>query len=521
MVCIWSVNIYDLVIDKQVRCMVPLILNKNVFFLLLWALCVPTKAYAIDGNKAFELHNMVMLLIQPKDGQIIKANPAAAQFYGYSISQLESMTIQDINTLSREATIAEMQLAKTEKRSYFIFEHRLSNGDFKTVEVSSIPMIYKGKKVLYSIIRDISEYRAAQEGLWHYQHRLEDMVKEQSAKVTASHRLQLFTFVGLSTFLAFVLVALAKQVFVQRKTKLLLEIEKNRLSDFIWASNIGTWEWELKTDRMSFNDFAYSLVGYEKWIPFTVKRDKLELLSNPEDWQTLQSNMAAMLRGDLDFYEAEVRVKHSQGHWVWILARGKVIQRSKLNGEPLTVAGTYQDITIQKDLNQCLYDSAHLDALTEIPNRRAFVQYLERLDNSPHVLFYMDLNRFKYVNDEYGHQAGDIVLQTVAKRLQSLTRRSDHVFRLSGDEFAVIINGSNCLDNAHSIASKLLQGLSQPHLLDDNSEVREVVVPPSIGVSFYPSVAGNTDALVRQADQMMYRAKENNPNGGYEIYQAE
>lgn len=498
-----------------------LILSVKKFFIVVFAtLFVSFKAYALDGIKAFEEHKMVMLLIHPKTGSIVKANPSAAEFYGYSKLELESMKIQEINTLSPEATHAEMQLARKEKRNYFIFKHRLKNGSLKTVEVSSIPTTYRGHNVLFSIVRDISEYRAAQEGLWHFQHRLDDMVKEQSAQLTSTHQQQLIIFTVLSMFLVLALAALSRVLIKQRNTKAQLEDEKKRLSDVIWAANIGTWEWDIQSDQLTLNDYAYAMVGYQRWADFPIKRAGLKPLCHSDDWANAQENMRAKLAGEVTFFQTEVRVRHRQGHWVWILVRGRVIKRTYSSQTPLTVAGTYQDITLQKELNTQLYQYANTDQLAEIPNRRSFHNQLDMMEDSEHQysLFYMDLNKFKYVNDRYGHAAGDQVIKNVGQRLKNVLRGSDNVYRLGGDEFAVIIKGLKSIADASVIANKFVNVLCEPHILEEAWNA-SVVVPPSIGVAFYSANGLSSEALIQRADQMMYLAKRNYPEGGYEIYQ--
>lgn len=476
-------------------------------------------AYALDGNKSFEEHKMVMLLIHPNSGSIVKANASAAEFYGYSQTELESMKIQQINTLSSEATRAEMQLARKEKRNYFIFQHRLKDGSLKTVEVSSIPVSYQGKPVLYSIIRDISEYRAAQEGLWHFQHRLDDMVKEQSSQLTATHQRQLLIFTALSIVLALALAALFRLLINQRNTKAQLEDEKKRLSDVIWAANIGTWEWDLSSDRLTLNDFAYAMVGYERWADFPVKRSSLQPICHPDDWVVAQQNMVAKLEGKASFFQTEIRVRHRLGHWVWILVRGRIIKRAYSTRKPLAVAGTYQDITLQKELNSQLYHYANTDQLAEIPNRRSFHNQLDKMEDAEHHygLFYMDLNKFKNVNDKYGHAAGDFVIKNVGQRLKDVIRSSDNIYRLGGDEFAVIVKGLKSRADASVIAKKFVKTLSEPHVLEGIRNTN-VIVPPSIGVAFYPDDGLDTESLIQRADQMMYLAKRNYPEGGYEVF---
>lgn len=495
---------------------------KNFFIIVCFTFLVSFKAYALDGIKAFEEHKMVMLLIDPVTGSIVKANPSASEFYGYSKPELESMKIQDINTLSPEATQAEMRLARKERRNYFIFKHRLKDGGLKTVEVSSVPTTYRGNNVLFSIVRDISEYRAAQEGLWHFQHRLDDIVKEQSAQLTHTHQRQLITFTVLSTFLVLALAALSRLLIKQRSTKTLLEQEKKRLSDVIWAANIGTWEWDIQSDRLSLNDYAYAIVGYQSWADIPIKRGKLKPLCHSEDWATAQENMRAKLEGKVSFFQTEIRVRHKLGHWVWILVRGRVINRSYHSQIPISVAGTYQDITLQKELNNQLYQYANTDQLTEIPNRRSFHNYLDMLEDTDHQygLFYMDLNKFKNVNDKYGHAAGDLVIKNVGQRLKDVLRCSDSVYRLGGDEFAVVVKGLKSRSDASVVAKKFVDVLSEPHILEGERNAN-VIVPPSIGVAFYKADELDTESLIQRADQMMYIAKRNYPEGGYEIYQEE
>lgn len=105
----------------------------------------------------------VMLLIDPDTADIIDANPAALDFYGYSLETITGMKISDINTLSKEQIFDEMQMAKTEQRTYFIFRHRLADGEIRDVEVYSGPIFMNGRKVLFSIIHDITERKKAEE----------------------------------------------------------------------------------------------------------------------------------------------------------------------------------------------------------------------------------------------------------------------------------------------------------------------------------------------------------------------
>ncbi|MEG3618938.1 PAS domain S-box protein [Magnetovibrio sp. PR-2] len=157
---------------------------------------------------AFQKHNAVMLLIDPKSGRIERANAAAARFYGYPKSQLEDMSIQDINQLTAQQVGEERQLAAEQGRNFFIFRHKLADGDIRTVEVHSMPLNFDGKVLLHSVIHDISKQRALQDDLWHYQTRLEDMVAEQTEKIRENSKTIILILAASGAGLALLVVML-------------------------------------------------------------------------------------------------------------------------------------------------------------------------------------------------------------------------------------------------------------------------------------------------------------------------
>ena len=128
----------------------------------------------------FENSGVVMLLIEPESGAIIRANSSAARFYGHSQQELQSMAIQDINTFTPEQVKKERLRAARENRNFFIFRHRLSDGRVKRVEVYSHPIVYRGRQVLFSIIHDVSDERFMQETVEHYNRQLEGQVDERT-----------------------------------------------------------------------------------------------------------------------------------------------------------------------------------------------------------------------------------------------------------------------------------------------------------------------------------------------------
>ena len=166
--------------DCRVR--LKTLLRAAVFCCLLFGFASSTAwADSIRFDAFFERHGVPMLWIDPASGLILEANPAALAFYGHDAALLKGMSIADINTLSAEQVAEERRLAIDDGRSYFIFRHRLADGEIRTVEVHSHPYEREGKTLLLSSIYDITPGRNLDHGLWHYQQRLETLVEERTA----------------------------------------------------------------------------------------------------------------------------------------------------------------------------------------------------------------------------------------------------------------------------------------------------------------------------------------------------
>jgi len=174
----------------------------------------------------------------------------------------------------------------------------------------------------------------------------------------------------------------------------------------------------------------------------------------------------------------------------------------------------FSDITLRKRQQQELYDLATHDALTGLPNRSFFSERLRhamvraKRAGQQVALLYLDLDGFKPVNDKLGHKRGDLLLQTVARRLQRLVREADTVARLGGDEFAVILEQLSRPRDAAPTARKLLEALARPYALDGH----KARITATIGITVYPLDGEDAETLVNRADGAMYRAKTERRN---------
>ncbi len=171
-----------------------------------------------------------------------------------------------------------------------------------------------------------------------------------------------------------------------------------------------------------------------------------------------------------------------------------------------------RDITQRKEAEERIRHLAHYDSLTDLPSRALFYDRLTQAmglakrDRNELALLYLDLDRFKAVNDTLGHDAGDELLKSVAERIRRAVRGSDTVARLAGDEFVVILPKIASREDAAEVARKVIDALSARFHL--GSRKQEVGIGTSIGIAIYPADAEEIDALVKAADTAMYNAKQ-------------
>jgi len=298
-----------------------------------------------------------------------------------------------------------------------------------------------------------------------------------------------------------------------RFEKILIK-DSERLSNILEGSNAGTWQLNVKTGSVTINEKLANILGYRlsELLPST-KEQKLKF-THPDDIKICDECVDKHFRKETDSYECEVRMKHKNGSWVWLLEKGQVTKRDE-KGEPLVFSGTSIDITSRKQEEERILHMATHDELTGLPalklarDRLVMSISQARRDNTITAFMFVDLDGFKHVNDKYGHDAGDEILRVTAKRFLSVLRETDTVARIGGDEFLVILTELHSRDNAALVAEKLLHVVSEPVYFDDF----EASVGASIGISLFPDDGNDMETLIKIADAAMYKVKSEGKNG--------
>ncbi|MDX2371072.1 MAG: EAL domain-containing protein [Colwellia sp.] len=281
-----------------------------------------------------------------------------------------------------------------------------------------------------------------------------------------------------------------------------------RLKHALNVSNEGIWDWNIISDKIFYNDTFFTMLGYSI-TNLPVKNNSWFCLLHPDDSNKCQQLINDCIADVTDSFKIECRLKRKEDGYLWIMAKGKIVERNDFN-KPIRLVGTHTDIKEVKDSEARLKHQASYDSLTQLPNRQLFTDLLKKsIENAKrkkyeNAILFIDLDRFKTVNDSLGHSAGDDLLIDVSKRLSGILRGTDTVSRLGGDEFTILLEDVGSTHKAADVSNRVIEALKPPF----NLLGRQVVISPSIGIAIYPDHGDTPEVLLKNADTAMYSSKD-------------
>jgi diguanylate cyclase (GGDEF)-like protein/PAS domain S-box-containing protein len=298
-----------------------------------------------------------------------------------------------------------------------------------------------------------------------------------------------------------------QDVTLRAQAERILKRNEERLALAAEGANDGLWEWDLRTHEFYLSSRWLSMIGLPG--PARIGRpDEWTTRVHADDRASLKEALELHLSGKHDHLSHEHRILHENGTYRRFLVRGVAVRGA--GRRPVRIAGSLTDTTEHAIARERLRTAGFLDPLTGLSNRSMFVEGLGRRlaefkqrPRSRFAVLYLDLDRFKIVNDSLGHLVGDELLTAVSRRLESCLRQGDTLARLGGDEFAILLNELAEPQQANAIAFRIQDAISAPFSIGG----REVFTSASIGIAFGLAEYADPDAIMRDADIAMYHAK--------------
>lgn len=326
------------------------------------------------------------------------------------------------------------------------------------------------------------------------------------------------TVIAAAVFLVLCLVFAYISIRFSRLTKQLKNSEE-RWKFALEGAGDGVWDWNVQADEVVISSRYKEMYGFtDEDVASNSAAWKGRIY--PEDRASVERDIHACLKGETSHYVNEHRVVCKDGTIKWALARGMVVSWDH-DGKPLRMIGTHADITERKNIENRMQHLAHYDLLTELPNRtlindrlKQALAYAKR-EQALLALMFIDLDKFKPVNDTLGHEIGDLLLKQVAARLQQSVRASDTVARIGGDEFVVLLPVIDSAQDAAVVADKIIRALEIPFEIEKHT----INISSSIGIAIYPEHGADQKSLQINADMAMYHAKESG-RGNAKFFQA-
>ena len=305
----------------------------------------------------------------------------------------------------------------------------------------------------------------------------------------------------------------------QRTLQKLAESEQRHALAMAGA-NDGLWDWDVTNDTVFYSPRWKSMLGYREHEVGATRGEWLGRVHADDRAPLTQALDAYVHDASAEHFEFEHRMQHRDGAYRWHLARGIAVRD---DAKATRVVGSVTDVTDRREAEHRLQHDALHDSLTGLPNRVLFVDRLDqaiRRAQRHHpaccaAVLFLDLDRFKIINDSLGHATGDQLLISVARRLEAALRPNDTVARMGGDEFTLLLDDVGDPREATVISERVLHSLQAPFVLDG----RELFIGASIGIAL-ATAKSQPEQVMRDADVAMYRAKADG-KGRHAVFDSE
>jgi diguanylate cyclase (GGDEF)-like protein/PAS domain S-box-containing protein len=289
------------------------------------------------------------------------------------------------------------------------------------------------------------------------------------------------------------------------KQKMMLQEKDDRHNLVVDASNIGIWDWDVKSDTYFYSQKWYDILEIDK-EKITGKESIYRLNAIlEEDREIAEKAFSDCINRITPYYECEFRILTPSGKIKWIYEVGKGLFDSR--GRLIKMAGAHSDITAKKESEERIHRLAYYDILTGLPNRSRFTEKFYEIAKVPErkiAVIIIDIDNFKLINDSYGHDVGDKLLVEVTERLDSMNTETSYIARMAGDDFALMVWDYDNENELKEIVETLINRIEGMAFIENYNIVIEV----NIGVALYPQDANSFDILYKNADTAKFKADE-------------
>ncbi|MGM0396817.1 MAG: HD domain-containing phosphohydrolase [Bacillota bacterium] len=443
-----------------------------------------SEATASEGPDFFGLidsHGSIMTFLDPSNGRIVYVNKAAVDFYGYSKEEMESMDVYDLRTKTNYNQVPNWDELNARSRNTYQVEHRIADGSLKTMEVRSYPYQYGDRTVLFSILEDITE-----------QSLLEENNRNKTNIIIAG---------GLVSMALLLYIAEARRKINDdvEEINLQLNSSKNHLELILDSTAEGIYGIDMEGRCTFCNESGLRILCYDNQAELIGTNMQEQIHHSDENGDSLDQDSCriykSIKKGEKAYADDEVFWRKDG---TYFQVEYDSYPQYK-DGEIIGAVVTFTDITEQKKIREQINYLSFHDTVTGLYNKTFFQEEMKRLDverNLPISIIVGDINGLKLTNDILGHEAGDELIKSVADSMKEVCRADDIVARTGGDEFTILLPGTE-LHDAEKVCNRIKSSIS-------SKEINIIKGNISTGCAAKTYVEQKIESILKAADESMY-----------------